>query len=92
MKVVIIGGGAAGISTASNIRRYDEDMEITVITMENQIAYSPCAIPYVLSGDVESFEDIVMHQPEDYLEKDIKVITNAEVFKVINNEKNWNIG
>lgn len=87
MKVVIIGGGAAGISTASNIRRYDEDMEITVITMENQIAYSPCAIPYVLSGEVESFEDIVMHQPEDYLEKDIKVITNAEVFKVINNEK-----
>lgn len=87
MKVVIIGGGAAGISTASNIRRYDEDIEITVITMENQIAYSPCAIPYVLSGEVESFEDIVMHQPEDYLEKDIKVITNAEVFKVINNEK-----
>ncbi|HTX61946.1 MAG TPA: FAD-dependent oxidoreductase [Methanobacterium sp.] len=82
MKVVIIGGGAAGISTASNIRKYDENIEITVITLENQVAYSPCAIPYVLSGEVEHFEDIVMHQPEDYLEKNIKIITNAEVFEI----------
>ena len=82
MKVVIIGGGAAGISTASNIRRFDKKIEITVITLEKQVAYSPCAIPYVLSGEVECFEDIVMHEPEDYLEKDIKIITNAEVFKI----------
>lgn len=82
MKVVIIGGGAAGISTASNIRRFNEKIKITVITLEKQIAYSPCAIPYVLSGEVECFEDIVMHEPEDYLEKDIKIITNAEVFNI----------
>lgn len=86
MKVVIIGGGAAGISTASNIRKYDKNIEITVITMEKQIAYSPCAIPYVLSGEVECFDDIVMHQPEDYLEKDIKIITNAEVFEIVKTE------
>lgn len=67
MKVAIIGSGAAGISTASNIRRYDENMEITVLTLEKQVAYSPCAIPYVLSGEVERFEDIVLHEPEDYL-------------------------
>lgn len=82
MKVVIIGSGAAGISTASNIRKYDENIEITVITLEKQVAYSPCAIPYVLSGDVERFEDIVMHEPEDYLDRGIKIITNAEVFEV----------
>jgi len=99
MKVVIVGGGAAGISTASNIRRNDDDAEMIVITMEKHIAYSPCAIPYVLSGDVEHFEDIVMHQPEDYLEKNIKVITNSEVFEIKSNEnklkyriKNQHIG
>ncbi|MDZ4170938.1 MAG: NAD(P)-binding protein, partial [Methanobacteriaceae archaeon] len=31
MKVVVIGGGAGGLSTASNIRKYDENAEITVI-------------------------------------------------------------
>ena len=85
MKVVIVGGGAAGISTASNIRRNDDDAEIIVITMEKHITIHP-AIPYVLSGDVEHFEDIVMHQPEDYLEKNIKVITNSEVFEIKSNE------
>lgn len=82
MKVVIIGGGAGGLSTASNIRKYDEDAEITVITRDEHIAYSPCAIPYVLSGDVGCFDDIIMHQPEDYLERDIMVITRAEVLEV----------
>ena len=28
MKVVIVGGGAGGMSTASNIRRLDKDAEI----------------------------------------------------------------
>ena len=45
MKVVIVGGGAGGMSTASNIRRLDKDAEITVITRDENVAYSPCAIP-----------------------------------------------
>ncbi|MCK9151075.1 FAD-dependent oxidoreductase [Methanobacterium alcaliphilum] len=87
MKVVIIGGGAGGLSTASNIRKYNEDAEITVITRDEHIAYSPCAIPYVLCGEVGCFDDIIMHQPEDYLERDITVITRAEVLEV-SSEKN----
>lgn len=87
MKVVIIGGGAGGLSTASNIRKYDKDIEITVITRDSNIAYSPCAIPYVLSGDVESFDDIIMHNPEDYLDRDITVITESEVCSVDHDKK-----
>ena len=60
MKVVIVGGGAGGISTASNIRKIDKDCEIVVLTRDNKVAYSPCAIPYDLSGTIESFDDIVM--------------------------------
>jgi len=86
MKVIIIGGGAGGLTTASNIRKFDEDAEITVITRDEHIAYSPCAIPYVLCGEVDCFENIIMHQPEDYLERDIKVITLAEVEEVRKDE------
>ena len=63
MKVVIVGGGAGGMSTASNIRRLDKDAEITVITRDENVAYSPCAIPYVLSGKISSFDDIIMKTP-----------------------------
>mgnify|MGYP002528962773 FL=1 len=87
MKVVIVGGGAGGISTASNIRKIDKNIEITVLTRDNKVAYSPCAIPYVLSGTIESFDDIVMRTPEDYKNKDIDVIIEAEVTAVDSDKK-----
>ena len=82
MKVVIVGGGAGGISTASNIRKLDPECEIVVLTRDNKVAYSPCAIPYVLSGTIKSFDDIIMRTPEDYKEKDIDIITEVEVTAV----------
>ena len=87
MKVVIVGGGAGGISTASNIRKLNEEIEITVITRDNKVAYSPCAIPYVLSGTIPSFDDIVMRTPEDYKNKNIEVIVEAEVTAVDSKDK-----
>ena len=87
MNVIIIGGGAGGLSTASNIRKYDDDAQITVITRDKNVAYSPCAIPYVLSGDVRNFDDIIMHQPEEYLERGIKVLTEAEVLEIDKDQK-----
>ena len=87
MKVVIVGGGAGGISTASNIRKIDKEIEITVLTRDNKVAYSPCAIPYVLAGTIESFDDIVMRTPEDYKNKDIDVIIEAEVTAVDSDKK-----
>ncbi len=82
MKVVIVGGGAGGISTASNIRKLDAECEIVVLTRDNKVAYSPCAIPYVLSGTIKSFDDIIMRTPEDYKAKDIDIITEVEVTAV----------
>ena len=87
MKVVIVGGGAGGISTASNIRKLDDEIEITVLTRDNKVAYSPCAIPYVLSGTIESFDDIIMRTPEDYKAKNIDVIVEVEVTAVDSNKK-----
>jgi len=87
MKVVIIGSGAGGLTVASNIRKYSDKAEITVITRENQVAYSQCAIPYVIGGEIESFDEIVMHTPEYYGKQGINIITDSEVFEVVASEK-----
>ena len=87
MKVVIVGGGAGGMSTASNIRRLDKDAEITVITRDENVAYSPCAIPYVLSVKISSFDDIIMKTPDDYKEVDIDVLIKSEVTAVDSSKK-----
>ncbi len=87
MKVVIVGGGAGGMSTASNIRRLDKDVEIIVITRDENVAYSPYAIPYVLSGEIPSFDDIIMKTPKDYKEVNIDVLVNSEVTEVDSSKK-----
>ncbi len=51
--------------------------------MENKVAYSQCAIPYVIGGDIESFEEIIMHTPEYYRDRGIKIITESEVIEII---------
>ena len=86
MKVVIIGSGAGGLTVASNIRKYSEKAEITVITMESQVAYSQCAIPYVIGGEIGSFEEIIMHTPEYYGKIGINIITESEVFEIVSSK------
>jgi NADH oxidase (H2O2-forming) len=86
VKVVIIGSGAGGLTVASNIRKYSEKAEITVVTLESRVAYSQCAIPYVIGGEIASFKEIVMHTPEYYGELGIKIITDSEVFEVVSSE------
>ncbi|WP_423792781.1 NAD(P)/FAD-dependent oxidoreductase [Methanocaldococcus indicus] len=88
MKVVIIGGGAAGLTTASTIRKYNKDIEIYVITKEKDIAYSPCAIPYVIEGKIKSFDDIIMHTPKYYKEKkNINILTETEAVDIDSKEQ-----
>lgn len=64
MHIVIIGAGATGLTLASNLRDKNNETEITVFTRNEEIAYSPCAIPLALGGSVDSFDDIVMHDAD----------------------------
>lgn len=86
MKVVVIGSGAGGLTVASNIRKYSDNHEITVITLEKHVAYSQCAIPYVIGGEIESFNEIIMHTPEFYRNLGINIITQSEVCEIVSSE------
>ena len=85
MNIVIIGGGASGLTTASNIKKYDDDAQIIVFTTQKNVAYSPCAIPYVIGGHIDSFDDIIMHKPEEYIHKNIRIMTETVVRKINHN-------
>jgi len=52
-KIVIIGGVACGMKTASRLRRRDPDAEITVIEKGGYLSYGACGFPYYLSGMVK---------------------------------------
>lgn len=77
--LVIIGGGLAGASVASYVREKDPDMGITLFTNDQYVAYSPRDIPSVLSGDIASFEDLMLHDFSYYKDKGIDLHTNTEI-------------
>ena len=46
MRVIVIGGGAAGASCAARLRRLDENAEIIILEKTNEISIANCGLPY----------------------------------------------
>ena len=62
--LVVVGGGAAGMSAASAARRVDPALPIVVLEATGHAAYGLCGLPYHLSGVVEA--DGLFSYPPDY--------------------------
>ena len=88
-KVLIIGGVAAGMKTASRLRRRDKDAEITVIERGELVSYGACGFPYYIGDEVKNFNEFT-HTPQgiardvDYFKKvkGIDVLTGHEAQKI----------
>ena len=50
MKVVIIGGGAGGLSCAARLRRLNDKVEITVLEQTDEVSIANCGLPYYVGG------------------------------------------
>lgn len=59
MKLVIIGGVAAGTSAAAKARRNDETAEIKIFDQDEDMSYSVCGLPYYIGTEVETREQLV---------------------------------
>ncbi len=67
--VVILGGVAAGTSAAASAKRINKNLKIAIFQKEPYISYGGCGLPYVISGDVASPEDVIALTPEKFKEK-----------------------
>ena len=59
MRCLVIGGDAAGMSAASQIRRGRGDWEVVVLERGPFTSYAACGIPYLIAGDVPSLEELI---------------------------------
>ena len=46
MKVIVIGGVAAGTKAAAKIKRQDRSAEVKILTKGSDISYAGCGLPY----------------------------------------------
>jgi NADPH-dependent 2,4-dienoyl-CoA reductase/sulfur reductase-like enzyme len=68
-RLVVIGGGAAGMSAASAARRTDPDLDVVVCEAGGFAAYGMCGIPYYLGGMVPEPENLLAYPPSTFREK-----------------------
>ncbi len=83
MRIVIVGGVAAGLSAASQARRADPSAEIIVLEKGARISYGACGLPYLLEGRVASIDQLVVHSPAFFeKERNIRIRTRSEVIAI----------
>lgn len=79
MKVVIIGGVAAGASAAARLRRLDEFAEITLIEKGPAISYANCGLPYHVGGVIPERDDLLVMSAEGFRKRfNVDVRVNCE--------------
>jgi len=67
-RLAVIGGGGAGIAAATIAKRQNPDLHVTLFTEFEDVAYSPCGIPFVHGREIESFESLFLSTVERYVE------------------------
>ena len=68
-RLVVIGGGAAGMSAASAARRADPGLDVVVCEAGGFAAYGMCGIPYYVGGTVAEAEDLLAYPPSVFRDK-----------------------
>ena len=79
-RLVVVGGGAAGMSAASAARRVDPALEIVVLEASGYSAYGMCGLPYYLSGTVARADALLAYPPTFFRDErriDLRLQTRA---------------
>lgn len=83
MKIVIIGGVAAGAKAAAKSRRESPDSQIDLYTDDTHVSYSSCGLPYYIEGNFEDYRLLLVRSPEEFEEKNIHIHLRHRVVKII---------
>lgn len=83
MKVVIVGGVAAGASAAARIRRLDEKAEIVIFERSGYISYANCGLPYYIGDIITDPENLTLQTPKSFYNRfRINVNVHHEVIAI----------
>ena len=83
MKIVIVGGVAAGTKAAAKLLRENRDAQVKVLTKSADISYAGCGLPYYVGGLIETREELIVNTPQKYMGlTGAQVVTECEVTAV----------
>lgn len=82
-KIVIVGGRAAGPAAAAKASRENPEAEITMIEAGKYISTGTCELPYLLSEEIKSANELVFGTPRSFLSQyNTKVLLETKVLSI----------
>ncbi len=69
LRVVIVGGVAGGMSTATRLRRLDAEASIIVLERSGHVSFANCGLPYFVGGLIEEEDDLTLQTPEQLFDR-----------------------
>ena len=87
-KVLIVGGVAGGASTATRLRRLDENLEIIIFEKGEYVSFANCGLPYHIGDVIQNRESLLVQTPESLKARfNLDVRVNSEVIEVNGRDK-----
>lgn len=83
MKVIILGGVAAGTKAAAKLMREDRENEVIILNKGENISYAGCGLPYFIGNVIPQKEQLIVNTPQKF-EKltGAKVLVRTEATKL----------
>ncbi len=83
MKIVVVGGVAAGAKAASKSKRTLPDAEVHIYTQDTHVSYSACGLPYYIEGNFKDWKKLIVRTPEEFEKNGIHVHLQHRVTKIL---------
>ena len=83
MKIIIIGGVAAGAKAAAKSKRLLPDAEVHIYTQDNYVSYSSCGMPYYIAGDFADWQKLIVRTVEEFEKSGIHIHLQSKVTKIL---------
>lgn len=74
MKILVIGGVAAGTKVAAKLKRENRGAEVRILVKDKDISYAGCGLPYYVGGLIADKAALIVNTPKKF-----SALTGAEV-------------
>ncbi|WP_456082516.1 FAD-dependent oxidoreductase [Leptotrichia sp.] len=90
MKIVVIGGGAAGMMFSTQYKKANPDDEVFLFEKSSYVAWAGCPTPYFIADELKK-SDVLHGTPEDFIKRGVNVKIHHKVTGIDFQNKTLNI-
>lgn len=90
MKIVVIGGGAAGMMFSTQYKKANSDDEVFLFEKSSYVAWAGCPTPYFIADELKK-SDVLHGTPEDFIKRGVNVKIHHKVTGIDFQNKTLNV-